>query len=265
MSWIPNWAESWQRFSLLTRNMHRYLGPHDKPQDRPFYKASASRAASATFSDDLKRLKVAGIYHGCIIHVLEPLLCTQLKDELALHWLISAFIDLPNNIQQLIINAYKQPDHPVTSISNVSMDPIIADWAIGMTGMQVYTDESLAYDPAYYYQNLSLDWHDLARTCTPGVENGSDEGSRDLGFYQLAHKRKLFVDQTGHFGLTSDFTEVDDIVSVLFGCDVPVVLRSLGEDKYSVIGEAYVHHLMDGEALDAYERGNSNLVEFTLE
>lgn len=264
-SWIPNWAESWQRFSLLTRNMYRYLGLPSKPQNRQFYRASGSRAASAIFSDDLKRLKVAGIYHGRIIYVLESPPCTQLKDQPPLGWLVSAFINLPNNIQQLIINAYNQLGHPVTSNLDVSTGHIIADWANGMTGGQAYIDESRAYDPAYYYQNLSLDWHDLTRTYTPEGENGSDEGSRDLRFYQLAHKRKLFVDQTGHFGLTSDFTEVDDIVSVLLGCDDPVILRSLGEDKYSVIGEAYVHHLMDGEALDAYERGNSNLVEFTLE
>jgi hypothetical protein len=97
-SWIPNWAESWQQFSLLTRNMHRYLGPPGKPQNRQFYRASASRAALATFSDDLKRLNVTGVYHGRIIYLLEPPPCTQLKDEPTLGWLILAFINLPNNI-----------------------------------------------------------------------------------------------------------------------------------------------------------------------
>ncbi|UKZ48509.1 hypothetical protein TrVGV298_002734 [Trichoderma virens] len=58
---------------------------------------------------------------------------------------------------------------------------------------------------------MDLDWHDLARTYIRRGKDGSDEASRDLRFYQLAHKRKLFVDETGHFGLTSDFTEVGDI------------------------------------------------------
>jgi hypothetical protein len=53
-------------------------------------------------------------------------------------------------------------------------------------------------------------------------------------------------------------------VSVLFRCDVPVILRLLGEDKYLVIKEAYVYYLINGKAINAYKRGNSNLVKFTL-
>ncbi|EHK25672.1 uncharacterized protein TRIVIDRAFT_62340 [Trichoderma virens Gv29-8] len=210
-SWIPNWAESWQRFSLLTRNVHRHLGPPGKPQNRQFYRASASRVASATFSNDLERLTVTRICHGRIIHLIEPPPCTQLKDAPSLHWLISALDNLPANIQQLIADAYNQFHHSVDSDSGAFIDHIIADWANGMTGGLAYVDESRAYNPAYYYENMDLDWHDLARTYIRRGKDGSDEASRDLRFYQLAHKRKLFVDETGHFGLTSDFTEVGDI------------------------------------------------------
>ena len=54
-----------------------------------------------------------------------------------------------------------------------------------------------------------------------------------------------------------------DIVVVLFGCSVPVILRnvsaipnlSLGKDTYELVGEAYIHGMMDGEALEKGEDG----------
>ncbi|KAF4628209.1 hypothetical protein G7Y89_g9940 [Cudoniella acicularis] len=41
-----------------------------------------------------------------------------------------------------------------------------------------------------------------------------------------------------------------DTICILFGCSVPVVLRKVqGSDRYTFIGECYVHGIMDGESL----------------
>jgi hypothetical protein len=40
-----------------------------------------------------------------------------------------------------------------------------------------------------------------------------------------------------------------DLIVVLLGFDAPVVVRSQGNGHYAVIGEAYVHGLMNGEAI----------------
>jgi hypothetical protein len=55
------------------------------------------------------------------------------------------------------------------------------------------------------------------------------------------------------YGLAPQGSKVSDIVCILLGCSVPVVLsRGSGENRslYKVVGEAYVHGMMDGEAME---------------
>jgi len=47
--------------------------------------------------------------------------------------------------------------------------------------------------------------------------------------------------------------QVGDIICVLYGCSVPVVLREKeenGKKIWLLIGECYVHEIMDGEAVE---------------
>ena len=37
---------------------------------------------------------------------------------------------------------------------------------------------------------------------------------------------------------------------VMMGVDVPIILRGNALGKYTVIGESYVHDIMDGEAME---------------
>ncbi len=62
------------------------------------------------------------------------------------------------------------------------------------------------------------------------------------------HKRLLFT-QDGFIGMAPYETRKGDIVCLLFGCRVPVVLRKRTEGGYELVGEAYVHGVMKGEAM----------------
>lgn len=43
----------------------------------------------------------------------------------------------------------------------------------------------------------------------------------------------------------------DDIVTILYGCIWPVILRPCPDsDEYEMVGLAYVHGIMDGEAVE---------------
>jgi hypothetical protein len=44
-------------------------------------------------------------------------------------------------------------------------------------------------------------------------------------------------------------SKLDDEVSVILGCDFPMVLRPSGSNRYEVVGPCFVHGLMLGEAL----------------
>src|SRR5690242_3287097 len=62
--------------------------------------------------------------------------------------------------------------------------------------------------------------------------------------------RLPFVTKKGHLGLSSVRIASGDVIAVILGSQVPFVLRSRGEGKYQVIGEAYVDGIMDGKAAD---------------
>ena len=68
-------------------------------------------------------------------------------------------------------------------------------------------------------------------------------------FVYITGLRRLFVTKKGYVGLGAKSVQIGDKVFVLPGGFVPFILRELTEGYYRLIGEAYVHGLMRGEAL----------------
>jgi hypothetical protein len=84
----------------------------------------------------------------------------------------------------------------------------------------------------------------------------------------VTSNRRIFKTKRGYMGLAPETAEVGDRVCVLFGAKVPHILREerAGEGTtgdaaakdggcYVLVGDAYVHGLMDGEALDQVDSG----------
>ena len=70
--------------------------------------------------------------------------------------------------------------------------------------------------------------------------------------------RTLFVTHTGYIGLGPLTMQPNDKVCVLLGCSVPVVIRTQAPNRHILIGECYMHGIMDGESLEpGSERGES--------
>ncbi|KAH7346871.1 heterokaryon incompatibility protein-domain-containing protein [Rhexocercosporidium sp. MPI-PUGE-AT-0058] len=84
-----------------------------------------------------------------------------------------------------------------------------------------------------------------------GVEN------RITGKLELyCHGRSLFVTEDGRLGLAPQAAQPGDIVTVLLGCDSCIILRPVtlqhtypSKQQYRVVGEAYCHGFMQGEAI----------------
>lgn len=65
--------------------------------------------------------------------------------------------------------------------------------------------------------------------------------------------RRLGVTEAGRLGLFPRHAEVGDAVCVVRMCNIPLLLRwAAGEQsgKYTLVGECYVHGIMDGEAVE---------------
>ena len=66
--------------------------------------------------------------------------------------------------------------------------------------------------------------------------------------------RRLVTTGKGYFGIAPLAVKQDDVIAVLLGCSVPVLLRKVngqsGEARWRIVGECYVHGIMNGEAME---------------
>jgi hypothetical protein len=90
---------------------------------------------------------------------------------------------------------------------------------------------------------------------TKGI-SGQDDDRVQAGYRSFANsgptilKRRSFETRSGMLGLGPLATATDDIVVVLFGGTVPFVLRpDADKQRYRLVGECYVHDVMNGEAV----------------
>lgn len=67
-------------------------------------------------------------------------------------------------------------------------------------------------------------------------------------FMRITPKRSPFVTEKGHIGISSQQVRQGDIVALIGGAQVPFVLRRRGNGRYTIVSEAYVDGIMDGEA-----------------
>jgi hypothetical protein len=104
-------------------------------------------------------------------------------------------------------------------------------------------------------QNCKTSGHDFLTCKRPPISraNSNANGPRPvhLGSFTTASNdanSNKHLDQL--FGLAPENTQRNDIICILAGCTVPVVLRKCSNSPYyDLIGEAYVHGKMDGEAM----------------
>jgi hypothetical protein len=72
------------------------------------------------------------------------------------------------------------------------------------------------------------------------------------------------VTHKGHLGLASKHVQTGDIIAILFGGQLPFVLRKVG-NHYILIGEAYIDGIMDGEAAKQHDLDGENPRDATFE
>ncbi|KAI8965180.1 hypothetical protein F5Y11DRAFT_314075 [Daldinia sp. FL1419] len=59
----------------------------------------------------------------------------------------------------------------------------------------------------------------------------------------------LFSTQNGYVGIINGEPQQGDEIFVVLGCNMPMLLRPTASGEYEVVGDCYVHGIMDGEAL----------------
>jgi hypothetical protein len=59
--------------------------------------------------------------------------------------------------------------------------------------------------------------------------------------------RLMIMTTKGYLGMALDAVRAGDCIFVLLGCSMPMVLRPVDDGRYRVVGEIYVHGIMEGE------------------
>jgi hypothetical protein len=119
------------------------------------------------------------------------------------------------------------------------------DWIFQHTATEDEEDE----DP-YYQSIVPMDpdrmfVRDLYRQTIAYIDLPAFAGSHTRWCYN----RRFFISESERYGWAVDGTRPGDRVAVIYGCQYPFLLRDAGDGTYTIIGDCYIHGLMDGEAL----------------
>lgn len=109
------------------------------------------------------------------------------------------------------------------------------------------------YEPNYSYFPDYSQSKDVVRGFLSIYNNREPPSDKDQTRYldevaKAFRGRSFFVTDDGYIGLAPRTVEPGDQVCILLGCRAPLVLRLDATGRHSVIGECYIHGLMDGAA-----------------
>ena len=90
-----------------------------------------------------------------------------------------------------------------------------------------------------------------------------DAVSFRASYLQAVHNRRFFITAEDSMGIGPRDMRIGDVICILFGSQVPLVLRKVGE-RYQLIGECYYHGKMEGEELKSLESGTAVQREFSI-
>jgi hypothetical protein len=85
-----------------------------------------------------------------------------------------------------------------------------------------------------------------------------------LSFLEACIGRRIFVTKKGYFGIGPAELEEGDEIYILAGGKLPLVLRPLPKSRprtFELVGDCYVHGIMDGEAVSGHGSGRESVEE----
>ena len=227
---IPSWVPDLRSYDQLNFAYHPLV--IIRPED--VYHSAGNTFIISRSVGDAKLLALRGLYVGSITSISEP--AGNLIGNVAL----GARVLDGGEWFQFAQGCAKNGLYPPTG------EPLVDAFArlrIGDTFRRIGPESRRRLKPGEYP--------------SPGSLSYSETGDRilrsdrdDIGTLILSKttRRRLFITDSGHMGLTHRSNKVGDKVYVLLGGEMPFVLRPKGSN-FLFRGEAYVHGIMDGEAL----------------
>ena len=103
-------------------------------------------------------------------------------------------------------------------------------------------------EPTLIAQSLEFMKQDPQECAPEAIIEGLGRDQYETTF---SHSQRLrpFLSKNQFFGIGAESLQPGDTLWIVAGCRVPLILRETGEGAFRIVGGAYVHGFMNGEAL----------------
>ena len=259
-SWMPHYKEAGRAIPVSGLE----LPPHI------IYRASADRKPEFAFADANTVLSLRGIYIDSIKTVGE-VATSRNASGVILEWEKVAGIHQANSL-------LREPEAAKASMNNDEIASVLISAGLYPTSQFNFAafDSTLlcdASDSHYDSTPRRLVPHIQPAGLVPTSDSGlpsDDRGAKAIiDFYVKGRialtvpQRRLFVTSKGYYGLGVTDIQAEDGVLILLGSKMPPVARRNGK-HHLLVGEAYVHGIMNGEDIVDMECGKLMAADFEL-
>ena len=215
---LPTWIPDWTVKTIPRPFQRRRL---EAGSFRHLYKASLDFTAHIHIDEDMKTLHLRGFIFDSITSLTRPRYdCPQDDLDVSFEWMALSLLRW------------------CKYVSGCTLFEAFSHTLCADVGYKKLNSTS-APDPRELFRGDSLTLH---------------EGQTDFGIFALTHLsidnvtllRRLIFSSKGYMGIGPYDAEVGDELCILYGAKLPVILRKKGL-YWLIVGEAYVHGIMDGE------------------
>ena len=235
-SWVPrfNNPADWP-----TKSLTQWI-----PGNEPYYKATNQTKANPQFPGRSSELALEGYEVGVI------------KDSVPLQELSS----YQSAWRDALLKSWTLAERDVAVVHNAH-DGL--RHAFSRTLITSRTSRSEVARPDYEDAQFELFWNFVSYPEDQQEENLRMFEQYNAAFFQHGFARSFFTTQHGRMGLAPLAAKIGDKVCLLAGGQVPFVLREAGQNYY-VVGEGYVHGVMDGHCWKDLESRKKSRDRFVL-
>ncbi|KAI0861412.1 HET-domain-containing protein [Xylaria cubensis] len=240
-SWVPDWDAS---FDTVHNQSH---GVVFRLRSLRLFNACGSRHFSVlTNSTEQGSLWVSGITVDVVARISPMTYSTGNKTKVIRSWRVMTGVeeepDRPYPTGGTILDAFWRTLCFDTSTSVDSSQS-------GLRYQRAVPHDRVIHDTFWFISLLSLygrPKHD--RLCGEFQDNlGANVFSQRVNRTIL--DRRFFLSEKGYIGLAPDNVNEGDMICVLAGGRLPLILRDASTTSKRLVGDAYVHGIMDGEAV----------------
>jgi hypothetical protein len=245
---VPSWAIDFANCNRIGLRQMRWW---NRSHRYKVFSACGAHTLQASLHENAMALQLTGIFVDEVDQV--PNSIYQVPDDMPIF--TSVLYDYAQRCVDLLTNWRERHGDPDTYITGGTWESALSRTSIGDLIMGEFPIERAKPVHETYLDDLRSAPDTKARG--PVIES----------FKSMVPNHAFFVTKKGYIGMGPLDTRSGDQVWVLYGGQVPFVLRGVGEDGrecetrgFGLVGDAYVHGIMDGEMVRDNEGAKSILL-----